>query len=330
MFKNLCAPKSPLFPPITPFTTGHLPAQEGHSIYYEISGNPKGKPVVYCHGGPGAESKPKHRQLFDPKRYKIILFDQRGCGKSTAQDVYRANTTQDLIADMEHLRVHLKIEKWHVFGGSWGAALAAVYAQTHPKRTITLMLQSLTLCNKTSLNWGNGGGAEQLLPKEFAAYLAAVQKHSKTDISNNPEDAVSRILQNGTRTQQNAVALAFSRWHLQQMDILAGESVPEEDLPPEAAEVLTDSMKMFFHYARNAFFLKPDEILNNAKNLTMPIGMVHGQLDMCCPLILPYSLKQYAPCATLDVVAGAGHRVASDMKLAKATVVLTNKHLAIS
>lgn len=330
MFKNLCAPKSPLFPPTAPHTTGHLPPQDGHSIFYEVSGNPKGQPVVYCHGGPGDKSKPKHRQLFNPKRYQIILFDQRGCGQSESEDAFQENTTQKLISDMERLRTHLKIDTWHVFGGSWGAALAAVYAQTHPKRVISLMLQSPTLCNKTSLNWGNGGGAEQLLPAEFAAYIKAVQQHSKTDISHNPDGTVSAILQSGTRTQQTAVALAFSRWHLQQMDVLAGGAVPEEDMPPEAAEALTNSMKMFFHYARNGFFLKPDEILNNAKHLTMPVGIVHGQLDACCPPILAYSFTQYVPHATLHMVSGAGHRASQDVKLAKATVALTNKHLAIS
>jgi proline iminopeptidase len=159
-----------LYPPIEPYETGMLPVSERHTLYYEVSGNPQGKPVVFLHGGPGGGTSPDHRRYFDPERYRIVLFDQRGAGKSIPYACLEENTTWDLVADIERLRQHLNIEKWLVFGGSWGSTLALAYAETHPDRVRALVLRGIFLCRKKEIDWFYQQGANAIFPDAWEAY----------------------------------------------------------------------------------------------------------------------------------------------------------------
>ncbi|MGZ6801270.1 MAG: alpha/beta fold hydrolase, partial [Mycobacteriaceae bacterium] len=176
-----------LYPQIEPHTAGHLDVGDGQQMYYEVSGNPDGKPVVFLHGGPGGGTGPKNRRVFDPTAYRIVLLDQRGCGRSTPHVADGAdlavNTTQKLIADIEALRVHLKVDRWQVFGGSWGSTLALAYAQSHPERVTELVLRGIFLLRRSEIDWYYNGGAGNLFPELWERFLAPVPEEDRnTDL----------------------------------------------------------------------------------------------------------------------------------------------------
>ena len=171
-----------LYPEIEPYATGTLPVGDGHEIYYEQCGNPAGKPVVFLHGGPGAGCSPKARRFFNPDKYRIVLFDQRGCGRSTPHACLDANTTWHLVGDIEKLRVALQIERWQVFGGSWGSTLALAYAQTHPQRVMELVLRGIFMLRRWELEWFYQAGADALFPDAWDAYLAAIPEVERGDL----------------------------------------------------------------------------------------------------------------------------------------------------
>src|SRR6204780_3652423 len=197
-----------LYPPIEPYNTGRLPVSPVHELYYEESGNPAGKPVVFLHGGPGGGSDPKQRRFFHPERYRIVNFDQRGCGKSTPYASLEANTTWDLVADIEKIREHLGIAQWQVFGGSWGSTLALAYSETHPERVTRLVLRGIFLVRKWEIDWLYQKGADAIFPDRWEDYIKPIPEAERGDLLT----AYHKRLTSSDRNIQLEAALAWSTW----------------------------------------------------------------------------------------------------------------------
>ena len=211
-------PVSWLYPPIEPYNTGRLQVSSLHEIYFEESGNPAGKPVVFLHGGPGGGSDPKQRRYFNPAKYRIVLFDQRGCGKSTPYASLEENTTWDLVSDTEKIRQHLGIERWMVFGGSWGSTLALAYSETHPERVTELIVRGIFLLRRQEIEWFYQRGASVLFPDAWEPYLAHIPEQERGDML----DAYYRRLTHEDVAVRMAAAKIWSTWEGSTSKLLAG------------------------------------------------------------------------------------------------------------
>jgi proline iminopeptidase len=286
-----------LYPPIEPFQTGGLAVDSTHSIYYEQSGNPSGFPVLFLHGGPGSQVRPQHRQFFDPAFYRIVLFDQRGCGRSTPRGGIVHNTTWHLVADIEGLRRQLGVERWLLFGGSWGSALALAYAQSHPRRVAGLILRGVFLASASELDW-YVNGLRDFLPSAWrdltggrsegvvARYHAAV---------NHPDLA--------TAEQAARIWVGYEEAAMQ----LGSGATPVASAAGEVAALL-DRARVQLHYLANECFLRRDELLQTAwKVATVPCIIVQGRLDMICPPVTASDLAERLPHAELRMVESGGH-----------------------
>lgn len=291
-----------LYPAIKPFDSGTLKVSPLHTLYYEQSGNPHGKPVVFLHGGPGAGAGSKPRQFFDPERYRIILFDQRGCGRSTPHAELADNTTWDLVADIERLRDHLAIERWQVFGGSWGSTLALAYAQAHPQRVTELVLRGIFLLRRWELEWFYQKGCDALFPDAWEAFLAAIPEREHGDLIS----AYHRRLTSSDAAVRMAAAKAWSVWEgstcflLQDQGHIAGSAGDEFAIAFSRIEC---------HYFVNGGFLDhDDQLLRNAHMLKdIPAVIVQGRYDVVCPPRSAWDLHRAWPEADLRIVADAGH-----------------------
>jgi proline iminopeptidase len=291
-----------LYPEIEPYASGSLPVGDGHEIYYEQCGNPAGKPVVFLHGGPGAGCSPKARRFFNPDKYRIVLFDQRGCGRSTPHACLDANTTWHLVGDIEKLRVALGIERWQVFGGSWGSTLALAYAQTHPQRVTELVLRGIFMLRRWELEWFYQAGADALFPDAWDAYLAAIPEVERGDLMS----AYHRRLTSSDPQVQLDAAKAWSVWE-------GSTSFLYQD-PSHIEASAGDLFALAFariecHYFVNGgFFDRDDQLLANAYRLKgIPAVIVQGRYDVVCPMRSAWDLKQVWPEADLRIVADAGH-----------------------
>ncbi len=291
-----------LYPAIEPFESGFLKVSALHTLYYEQSGNPHGKPVVFLHGGPGAGAGSKPRQFFDPERYRIILFDQRGCGRSTPHAELVDNTTWDLVADIERLRSHLGIERWQIFGGSWGSTLALAYAQTHPQCVTELVLRGIFMLRRWELEWFYQKGCDALFPDAWEAFLAAIPQREHGDLIS----AYHRRLTSPDAAVRMAAAKAWSVWEgstcflLQDQSHIAGSAADEFALAFSRIEC---------HYFVNGGFLEhDDQLLRNAHLLKdIPAVIVQGRYDVVCPSRSAWDLHRAWPQADLRIVADAGH-----------------------
>ncbi|HEY1087115.1 MAG TPA: prolyl aminopeptidase, partial [Archangium sp.] len=242
------------YPPIESFRTGMLPVGDGHTLYFEESGNPKGKPVVFVHGGPGGGTEAKQRRFFDPKAYRIVLFDQRGCGKSTPFASLEANTTWDLVADMEKLRVHLGIERWQVFGGSWGSTLGLAYAQTHPQRCTELVLRGIFLLRKWEIDWFYQDGTSHLFPDAWEKYLAVIPEAERGDLV----AAYYRRLISPDAKVRSEAAKAWSQWEGRTSYLLPNEGY----LSKTGEDAFADAFaRIECHYFVNGGWLGEDKAL---------------------------------------------------------------------
>lgn len=291
-----------LYPEIEPYASGTLPVGDGHEIYYEQCGNPAGKPVVFLHGGPGAGCSPKARRFFNPDKYRIVLFDQRGCGRSTPHASLAANTTWHLVGDIEKLRTALDIERWQVFGGSWGSTLALAYAQTHPQRVTELVLRGIFMLRRWELEWFYQAGADALFPDAWDAYLAAIPEVERGDLMS----AYHRRLTSSEPQVQLDAAKAWSVWE-------GSTSFLYQD-PAHIEASAGDQFALAFariecHYFVNGgFFDRDDQLLANAYRLKgIPAVIVQGRYDVVCPTRSAWDLKQVWPEADLRIVADAGH-----------------------
>jgi proline iminopeptidase len=286
-----------LYPNIKPYATHHVAVGDQHTLYVEESGSVDGIPVVVVHGGPGAGSHPDQRRFFDPQKYRIILFDQRGCGQSTPQGELENNTTQKLIADMEKIRETLAIEKWVVFGGSWGAALSLLYAQAHPQHVQYLMVRSVLLARENDLNWFFKHGANQVFPLQWRDFVKLIPRAERQDILG----AYNKLLNAPNELTRMAAAKAWSAWNRQCATFN----------PPSPNQMHTASLRLArieSHYFTNRCFIEENQILNNLLKMREVSGtIIHGHYDMICPLNNAVELHEGWGKSTLEIIHTAGH-----------------------
>ncbi len=293
------------YPEIEPYDVGRLRVSEIHELYYEQAGNPKGKPVVFLHGGPGGGIHPDHRRFFDPNHYRIILFDQRGSGKSTPIAELRENDTWNLVQDIETLRTKLGIEKWVVFGGSWGSTLALTYAIKHTERVSALILRGIFLCRPSEIHWFYQEGASQIFPDIWDEYLKPIPNGEQKDL-------VKAYYKRLTDTNYNVrleAAKAWSKWEAATSRLIVSrEAVDEFDDPDHAMSFARIECHYFIN---NAFFDSPNWILENVPKIRhIPGFIVQGRYDVVCPARSAWDLHKAWPEAKLVMTPDAGHAAA--------------------
>ena len=295
-------PRRTLYPEIEPYDCGRLPVSALHTLYYEQCGNPRGKPVVFLHGGPGAGCNAKSRRFFDPAHYRIVLFDQRGAGRSTPMAELRENTTWDLVDDIERVRAHLGIERWQVFGGSWGSTLALAYAQSHPQRVTELVLRGIFMLRHWEIDWFYQKGCDAIFPDAWEEYVKPIPCEERGDLVG----AYYRRLTSEDPAERVAAAKAWSTWEggtsylLQNPDYLAATGADEFALAFARIEC--------HYFVHRGFFLRDDQLLHNIHKLkNIPGVIVQGRYDVVCPARSAWDLHRAWPEADLRIVPDCGH-----------------------
>jgi proline iminopeptidase len=291
-----------LYPEIEPYRHGMLPVSPLHTLYYEQSGNPAGTPVVFLHGGPGGGTQPDYRRFFDPSAYRIVLFDQRGSGKSTPHASLEENTTWHLVEDIEKLRLHLGIESWVVFGGSWGSTLALAYAQTHPERVRALVLRGIFLCRPKEIRWFYQEGASWIYPDVWEHYLNVIPPEERGDMLS----AYHRRLTSDDEATRVAAARAWSVWEGSTSKLFPDQNLIEHFGDPHFAIAFA---RIECHYfMNNAFFPTDDYLIENVGRIRhIPAVIVQGRYDVVCPIQSAWELHRAWPEADLRVTPDAGH-----------------------
>lgn len=291
-----------MYPSIEPYKHGYLDSGDGHQIYWELCGNPQGKPVVFLHGGPGAGCSPHHRQLFNPERYNILLFDQRGCGRSKPTASLENNTTQHLIADMERLRKEiLDTDKWLVFGGSWGSTLALAYAQTHPQQVTGLILRGIFTLRKKEINWFYQEGASFVFPDKWENYLAPIPEDERDDLVS----AYHRRLTGEDEEEMLRCAYAWANWEGATISLLETDN---KALSFGDKNAVLSFARIENHYFVNAGFMEEGQLIHNADRLAnIPTVIIQGRYDMCTPSQTAWDLHKVMPHAELHLIPDAGH-----------------------
>ncbi len=291
-----------LYPAIEPFDAGHLRVDDRHVLYYEQCGNPDGKPVVMLHGGPGAGCSPKMRCFHDPAKYRIVLFDQRGSGRSRPHADLVDNTTWHLVADIETLRAHLGIHAWQVFGGSWGSTLALAYAQTHPRRVTELVLRGIFMLRRWELEWFYQEGASRLFPDAWEHYIQAIPQVERADLIS----AFHRRLTSNDAQTRLAAARAWSVWEGATSFLRVDENFVSGH---EDAEFALAFARIENHYFVNGgFFEVEDQLLRDAPRIAdIPGVIVHGRYDVVCPVANAWDLHKAWPKARLQISPTSGH-----------------------
>lgn len=311
-----------LYPEIKPYATHRLAVDTPHQLYIEECGNPDGLPVVFVHGGPGAGCEPYHRRFFDPNVYRIVLFDQRGCGRSTPHAELTGNTTQALVADMEVIRQHLKVDNWVVFGGSWGSTLGLVYAQTYPEAVLGLVLRGIFLCSRREIHWFYQDGASRIFPDYWEDFLRPIPEAERGDLVG----AYYKRLVGDDEVARMAAAKAWSLWEGRAATLQLSKSVVDHFARPSTALSLA---RIECHYFMHDSFLEADQILSNAHRLAdIPAIIVHGRYDIVCPAENAWALHRAWPQATLNLIAEAGHSASEPGitdALIKATMTLSHR-----
>ncbi len=291
-----------LYPEIEPYRTGQLQVSSLHNVYFELVGNPQGKPAVILHGGPGAGIEPVQRRYFDPKSYNIVLFDQRGCGKSTPHASLKDNTTWHLVSDMEALRKHLGIRDWLVFGGSWGSALALAYSQAHPRRVTELVLRGIFTLRRLELMWFYQEGASYIFPDEWEKFLEPIPESERDDLISAYHDRLTDEREN-VRMQ---AARAWSMWEGATLSL----SPDRERVARFGSDRFAEAFaRIECHYFMNGGFFETDgQLLESAHCISrIPTVIVHGRYDVCTPIRNAWDLHLALPEADLRVVPDAGH-----------------------
>lgn len=309
-----------LYPALEPYRTGTLDVGDGHTVYFEECGNPRGEPALLVHGGPGGGSNPTMRRFHDPNHYRIVLFDQRGCGRSTPNASLEANTTWHLVADMERLREHLDIERWQLFGGSWGSTLALAYAETHPQRVASLILRGIFLVRRAELEWFYQEGCSWIYPDAFASYQQVIPLAERGDMI----AAYYRRLTDPDPQVRLAAAKAWSVWEASTLSLLQDA----ERIRHFGADAYAIAFaRIECHYFVNGgFFASDDQLLADAGRLRdIPGTIVHGRYDVVTPVKNAWDLKRVWPTAELRIVADAGHAM-SEPGIAHELVSATRRH----
>jgi proline iminopeptidase len=312
-----------LFPPIEPFDAGMLRVSGLHEIHYEVSGAADGKPAIVCHGGPGGGSTPSMRRYFDPEKYKIVIFDQRGCGKSTPHAALQDNDTWALIADMEKLRSHLDIERWLVFGGSWGSTLALAYAQTHPERVAELVLRGIFTLRREELLWFYQEGANWIYPDAWEEFIAPIPEEERGDMI----AAYYKRLTGADRDAQLRAAKAWSVWEGGTVSLFPSEE-RVQSFSSDAFAIAFARIECHY-FVHGGFFERDNHILSNIDCIRrIPATIVQGRYDVVTPMKTAWELSKAWPEADLQIIQDAGH-AASESGVIDALVRATNKFARI-
>ncbi|WP_223692415.1 prolyl aminopeptidase [Leifsonia poae] len=294
------------YPEIEPYASGLLDVGDGQRIHWETSGNPDGKPVVFLHGGPGAGTNPSQRRAFDPAKYRIVLFDQRGCGQSLphASDPeadLSSNTSANLVADIERLRGHLGVERWMVFGGSWGSSLGLAYAETHPERVTELILRGIFTLRKMELDWFYEGGAAALFPDLWEGFLEPVPPAERGHLI----EAYGRLLNDPNPAVHGPAAVAWSRWESSTITLLPRPDVVATFTQPKYAVAFA---RIENHYFRHGGWWEEGQLIRDAGRLSgIPGVIVQGRYDACTPPMTAWDLHRAWPEAEFQMIPDAGH-----------------------
>lgn len=312
-----------MFPAIEPYKHGFLDTGDGHQVYWELCGNPQGKAVVFLHGGPGAGCSPHHRQLFNPELYNILLFDQRGCGRSKPTASLENNSTQHLIADMERLRSEvLQTEQWLVFGGSWGSTLALAYAQSHPEHVSGLILRGIFTLRKAEIQWFYQEGANFIYPDKWEDYLAPIPEVERDDLV----AAYHRRLTGDDEEEKLRCAYAWANWESGTIALLEGSN---KALSFEDKNAVLSFARIENHYFINEGFMDEGQLIRDAHKLAnIPTVIIQGRYDICTPTKTAWDLHKAMPHAEFHLIPDAGHAFNESGILA--ALLEATKHFAIS
>jgi proline iminopeptidase len=296
------AQRRDLYPPIEPHRSGHLAVGDGHEVYWEECGNPRGKPVVFLHGGPGAGCDARARRFFDPARYRIFLFDQRGCGRSRPHASLEHNTTGHLVADIERLREFAGVERWQAFGGSWGSTLALAYAEAHPEHVTELVLRGIFLLRKKELDWFYQEGASFLYADRWEDYVAPIPKAERGDLMR----AFHRRLTGANPAEAQAAARAWAIWEGATSYLLTDDDNVRKWGEDEFALAVA---RIECHYFVNGGFMRSESQLHDdiGRIRHLPAVIVQGRHDVVCPMVTAWELHRAWPEADLEIVGDAGH-----------------------
>ena len=305
-----------LYPEINASNSYRLKVDPVHTVYVEEAGNPRGIPVIFLHGGPGSGCNENHRRYFDPTKYRVVLFDQRGCNRSTPAGETRNNSTPDLLQDIERIREHLGIEQWLVFGGSWGATLGLLYAQSHPSRVLGMVLRGTFLARQKDLDWFGRKGASMIFPDYWQDFTGIIPDPERGDLIS----AYYARVHGADREAREAAAMAWSKWAGRLVTyLLPGADYTPGDVGKTVREVLIET-----HYAMHRYFIDENRILDNAALLPpVPIRIVHGRRDLTCTLDASWSLHRALPDSELVIVKEGGH-LAGEPVMVDALVTATD------
>lgn len=290
------------YPEIEPFQSGMLKVSDLHEIYYEQCGNPLGKPIIFLHGGPGGGCSTDHRRFFDPAHYRIVLLDQRGCGRSLPFAELKDNTTWDLVSDIEKVREHLKVDKWHVFGGSWGSTLALAYAVTHPEKVSALVLRGIFLCRPSEVQWFYQDGASHIFPDYWQPYWDYIPENERHDMVG----AYYKRLTSTNKDEQLKAAKIWSIWEASTSALYFRPEAMDEYNDPHKA--LPFARIECHYFVNNAFFKTDNYLLENVGKLkNIPAVIIQGRYDVVCPAKSAWELHRAWPETKLNIIADAGH-----------------------
>ncbi len=307
-----------LYPPIEAYKTQRLDVAGGHQLYLEEVGSASGIPILFLHGGPGAGCEAYHRRFFDPNAYRVVLFDQRGCGRSTPHASLENNTTWDLVEDIETIRETLGIDRWVLFGGSWGSTLALAYAQKHPERVIGMVLRGIFLCRDREIDWFYQSGASRVFPDYWEDFLAPIPEGERDHML----QAYYRLLTGENELKRMAAAKAWSIWEGRTASLRSNSSVVDFFSQPHTALSLA---RIESHYFINRAFLRPNQLLQEANRLNgIPGVLVQGRYDLICPMESAWQLHQAWEGSELMVIPDAGHS-ATEAGIRKALIETTDR-----
>ena len=310
--------KKTLFPPIEPREKGLLTVSDIHKIYWERSGNPSGEKILIIHGGPGGGSQPRYRRYFDPKRFDIIQFDQRGCGKSIPFSELRENTTINLVEDIEKLREYFAISYWSLFGGSWGSTLALIYSIKHPSRVKSLILRGIFLCRSFELKWFYQYGASEIFPDEYENYISIIPKDKRGDLI----QSFYKYLTSKNENHRKLAALAWTQWELSTSHLIQKEISIESNSVNSFYDAFA---RIECHYFINKIFLEDDFILKNIEIINeIPTKIVQGRYDIVCPLRSAWDLNKKLKNSELHIINNAGHSMSEEGITQKLLEIINN------
>jgi proline iminopeptidase len=311
-----------LYPELSPYNHFYLETGCQHAVYVEQSGNPQGIPVIFLHGGPCSGTKPDHRRFFNPEYYRIILFDQRGCGLSLPFGLLENNTTQDLIDDMERIRQYLGITQWVLFGGSWGGALALLYAQQYPQCVLGMVVRAVFLARRQDLEWFAKEGANRIYPEQWQRLIENVPERDGKDLVT----ALCSILWGQDEVAKRRVTREWMAWGGQ---VALGNDYKASGLHDPVTEKMVKQVRMELHYAKNNYFIKKNQVLDGCVQLSnISTIIIHGRQDLVCPIEAGMKLHQAMPHAEYIVLPNAGH-IAQGSEMIDALVKATDKFVEI-